>query len=82
MKDLLVVGGSAARDQIAALQAGVDIVVATPGRLEDLISTGELALNQCRFFILDEADGLLKAGYEQLINRIATLNIYQQECTS
>lgn len=70
VKDLLVVGGSAARDQIAALQAGVDIVVATPGRLEDLISTGELALNQCRFFILDEADGLLKAGYEQLINRI------------
>ena len=70
VKDLLVVGGTAARDQIAALQAGVDIVVATPGRLEDLISTGELALNQCRFFILDEADGLLKAGYEQLINRI------------
>ena len=70
VKDLLVVGGAAARDQIAALKSGVDIVVATPGRLEDLISTGELALNQCRFFILDEADGLLKAGYEQLITRI------------
>jgi ATP-dependent RNA helicase DDX1 len=70
VKDLLVVGGAAARDQIAALKSGVDIVVATPGRLEDLISTGELALNQCRFFILDEADGLLKAGYDQLITRI------------
>jgi len=70
LKELLVVGGVNAKDQIAALRSGVDIVVATPGRLEDLISTGELALSQCRFFILDEADGLLKANYEPLINRI------------
>ena len=33
----------------------VDIVVGTPGRLEDLISTGKLALSCCRFFVLDEA---------------------------
>lgn len=33
----------------------VDVVVGTPGRLEDLISTGRLALHQCRFFVLDEA---------------------------
>ena len=60
VKELLVVGGVRAQDQIAALKAGVDIVVATPGRLEDLISTGQMSLRQCRFFILDEADGLLK----------------------
>ena len=65
-----MIGGTAAKDQITALRQGVDIVVATPGRLEDLISTKELLLNQCRFFILDEADGLLKAGYEPLINRL------------
>ena len=41
-----------------------------PGRLEDLISSGQLSLKQCRFFILDEADGLLKAGYQQLIDRM------------
>jgi hypothetical protein len=40
------------------------------GRLEDLISTDQLSLKQCRFFILDEADGLLKGGYEPLINRL------------
>ncbi len=40
------------------------------GRLEDLISTGEMSLKQCRFFILDEADGLLKSGYENLIKRL------------
>ena len=67
---LLVVGGVPAREQIAALKAGVDIVVATPGRLEDLVNTNELSLSQCRFFVLDEADGLLKAGYEPLINRL------------
>jgi superfamily II DNA/RNA helicase len=39
-----VVGGTQIKDQIATLNAGVDIVVATPGRLEDLISTGQLSL--------------------------------------
>lgn len=70
------------------LREGVNIVVATPGklvlfcnrsinytkicsgRLEDLISTEEMSLSQCRFFILDEADGLLTSGYENLIRRI------------
>lgn len=70
VKELLVVGGTQVKDQIAALNAGVDIVVATPGRLEDLISTGQLSLRQCRFFVLDEADGLLKQGYEGFINRV------------
>ena len=70
IRELLVVGGVNSKDQIAALRSGVDIVVATPGRLEDLISTGQMSLKQCRFFILDEADGLLKAGYEQLISRL------------
>jgi len=70
VKELLVVGGTKAQDQMNALNAGVDIVVATPGRLEDLISNNHLSLKQCRFFILDEADGLLKAGYESLIKRL------------
>ena len=70
VRELLVVGGMKVDDQVKALEAGVDIVVATPGRLEDLIQQGSLSLTQCRFFILDEADGLLKAGYEKLINRL------------
>ncbi len=69
VKELLVVGGVSVNEQISALRNGVDIVVATPGRLEDLMASGKLSLSQCRFFVLDEADGLLKAGYEQLINR-------------
>jgi len=70
VSELLVVGGVNVKDQISALNSGVDIVVATPGRLEDLISTGQLSLKQCRFFVLDEADGLLKQGYEGFINRL------------
>ena len=48
----------------------VKVISIIKGRLEDLISTGQLSLKQCRFFILDEADGLLKGGYEPLINRL------------
>jgi len=45
--------------------------VATPGRLEDLVGTGQLILSQCRFFVLDEADALVKdRGTGALIHRI------------
>ncbi|BHF69464.1 ATP-dependent RNA helicase ddx1 [Sparganum proliferum] len=70
---LLVIGGVNSKDQMSALARGVDIVVATPGRLEDMISTGALALSHCRFFILDECDGLLSAGYGPMIQRIHNL---------
>ncbi|XP_049997847.1 ATP-dependent RNA helicase DDX1 [Alexandromys fortis] len=48
----------------------VDIVVGTPGRLDDLVSTGKLNLSQVRFLVLDEADGLLSQGYSDFINRM------------
>ncbi|MPC20516.1 ATP-dependent RNA helicase DDX1 [Portunus trituberculatus] len=70
VRDLLVVGGIPVKDQIAALNKGVDIVCGTPGRLEELINTGQLSLQSCKFFVLDEADGLLKQGHEKLINNI------------
>lgn len=70
VKDLLIIGGVSVKEQIATLNSGVDIVVGTPGRLEDLIQGGYLSLTHCRFFILDEADGLLKQGYTELIDRL------------
>lgn len=73
IKELLVVGGVSVKDQVDALYKGVDIVVGTPGRLEDLISTSKLELTSCRFFVLDECDGLLSAGYGDLITRIHKL---------
>ncbi|XP_065839715.1 ATP-dependent RNA helicase DDX1-like [Oscarella lobularis] len=70
VKELLCVGGTAVKDQIKALGRGIDIVTGTPGRLDELISTGHLDLSQIRFFILDEADGLLAQGHNDLIQRI------------
>uniref|UniRef100_A0A7N4NGS5 ATP-dependent RNA helicase DDX1 n=1 Tax=Sarcophilus harrisii TaxID=9305 RepID=A0A7N4NGS5_SARHA len=70
LRELLIIGGVAARDQLSVLEQGVDIVVGTPGRLDDLVSTGKLNLSQIRFLVLDEADGLLSQGYSDFINRI------------
>ncbi|THD25306.1 ATP-dependent RNA helicase DDX1 [Fasciola hepatica] len=69
-RELLLIGGANTKQQMDALHSGIDIVVATPGRLDDLISTGSLLLSNCRFFILDECDGLLSAGYGDMITRL------------
>ncbi|XP_046473772.1 ATP-dependent RNA helicase Ddx1 isoform X1 [Neodiprion pinetum] len=70
VRELLLIGGVNVKEQISALNSGIDIVVGTPGRLEDLIQGGYLSLTHCRFFVLDEADGLLKQGYTELIDRL------------
>lgn len=67
---LLLVGGQSSKDQISDLMKGVDILVATPGRLEDLIGQDYVLLSQCRFFVLDEADGLLKQGNTRMIDNL------------
>ncbi|CAC5357532.1 DDX1 [Mytilus coruscus] len=59
IRELLIIGGVNVKEQVDVLQKGVDIVVGTPGRLEDLISTGKLTLHQVRFFVLDEAERLM-----------------------
>ncbi|KAK3918200.1 ATP-dependent RNA helicase Ddx1 [Frankliniella fusca] len=70
VRTALVTGGVSVNENIAALTKGVDIVVGTPGRMESLISSGNLILKACRFFVLDEADGLLKQGYGGLIDNL------------
>ena len=70
VRSYLLVGGQSSREQINEVQKGVDIIVATPGRLEDLIAQGFVLLTHCRFFVLDEADGLIKQGNGALIDRM------------
>ena len=48
IRELLIMGGDSAKDQIKALEEGVDIVIGTPGRLDDLISTGKIDLSSVR----------------------------------
>ncbi|KRY40549.1 ATP-dependent RNA helicase DDX1 [Trichinella spiralis] len=70
IRNLAVVGGVGANEQIVHLKSGVEIVTGTPGRIEEFISTGQLSLSQIRFFVLDEADGLLQQGYGRFINKL------------
>jgi superfamily II DNA/RNA helicase len=59
----LTIGGVPMGKQVRALMNGVDILVATPGRLLDLVRTNALRLNQVEFLVLDEADRMLDMGF-------------------
>ena len=68
-----VFGGVGANPQIKALAKGVEILVATPGRLLDLEGAGHLKLNEVDFLVLDEADRLLDMGFIRDIRRVLRL---------
>ena len=59
-------GGASKGPQARDLERGVDVVVATPGRLLDFLESGTLNLKRCSFLVLDEADGMLDMGFEPL----------------
>jgi ATP-dependent RNA helicase DBP3 len=68
---LVVYGGVPKFSQISALkQGGVDCLVATPGRLKDLIEMGACNLSQIQYLVLDEADRMLDMGFEQDVRSI------------
>ncbi len=68
-----IFGGVGARPQIQALARGVEVLVATPGRLLDLAGEGHLNLNEVDYLVLDEADRLLDMGFIRDIRRILRL---------
>lgn len=70
IKALPVYGGSSIESQIRTLKKGVQIVVATPGRLLDLIRRRTIALNEIKTVVLDEADEMLNMGFEEDIRSI------------
>lgn len=63
-------GGVPKSAQIRELRRGVDIIICTPGRLQDLVACGKTTLNRASFVILDEADRMLDMGFEPDIRRI------------
>ncbi len=73
LKTLLVHGGKGYEEQIQTLRQGVDILVATPGRLIDLIDRKTLKLDQVELFVVDEADRMLDMGFAPDIRKIAKL---------
>ncbi len=66
----VIFGGVNQRPQVNMLQKGVDILVATPGRLLDLMNQGYLRLDRVKYFVLDEADRMLDMGFIHDIKRI------------
>jgi len=66
----VIFGGVKQGPQVRALQSGLDILVATPGRLLDLISQGFISLSEVEFFVLDEADRMLDMGFIRDINKV------------
>ncbi|KAK2142730.1 hypothetical protein LSH36_920g01015 [Paralvinella palmiformis] len=70
IKCCCVYGGGNRREQIQTVSKGVEIVVATPGRLNDLINNGILSLKSVTYLVLDEADRMLDMGFEPEIKKV------------
>jgi len=68
----VIFGGVGQHPQVRALDRGVDIVVATPGRLQDLIQQKHVILDKVEVFVLDEADRMLDMGFVHEVKRIIT----------
>lgn len=73
LRHTTIYGGVSQRPQTEAIRRGVDILVATPGRLQDLINQGFIRLDRVEMFILDEADRMLDMGFINDIRRISSL---------
>ncbi|PJA31903.1 MAG: ATP-dependent RNA helicase RhlE, partial [Zetaproteobacteria bacterium CG_4_9_14_3_um_filter_53_7] len=70
LRSTVVFGGVGINPQIQKLQRGVDILVATPGRLLDLVGQGKCDLGHIEFFVLDEADRMLDMGFIHDIRKV------------
>ncbi len=68
----LLIGGVNMGEQVAALEKGVDVLIATPGRLMDLFQRGKILLSGCELLVIDEADRMLDMGFIPDIEEICT----------
>lgn len=70
LRQTVIFGGVGQKPQVDALARGIDILVATPGRLLDLMGQGRLGLQAVDFFVLDEADRMLDMGFVRDVRKI------------
>jgi len=79
LRQVVIFGGVGQQPQVRTLQRGVDILIATPGRLVDLMNQGFVDLNSVNTFVLDEADRMLDMGFMPDLRRvIARLPLQRQ----
>ncbi|MCH87067.1 DEAD-box ATP-dependent RNA helicase 5-like, partial [Trifolium medium] len=70
VESVCLYGGTSKGPQISALKSGIDIVIGTPGRIQDLVEMGICRLQEVSFVVLDEADRMLDMGFEQIVRSI------------
>ena len=73
LRSAVILGGVSQNAQINAMRGGVDILVATPGRLLDLIKQNHIRLNGVRYLVVDEADRMLDMGFIKDVRRIVAM---------
>lgn len=73
IRSMVIFGGVNQKPQVRSLRQGVDILIATPGRLLDLQNQGELSLSKVEFLVLDEADRMLDMGFARDIKKVLSL---------
>lgn len=72
LKNTVIFGGVGQQPQVDTLKRGVDILVATPGRLLDLMNQGYVSLNEIEIFVLDEADRMLDMGFINDVRKVVS----------
>lgn len=70
LRSMLCIGGIDMRSQLEVVKKGVHIVVATPGRLKDMLAKKKMNLDNCKYLTLDEADRLIDLGFEEDIREV------------
>lgn len=79
LRTLLCIGGISMGDQNHILSRGIHMVVATPGRLQDMLSKKKFNLDQCKYFCLDEADRMVDMGFEEDVRNILSYFKFQKQ---
>ena len=70
LRTVLCIGGTSMRDQLDGVRRGCHMMVATPGRLMDMLDKKSITLDVCRYLVLDEADRMIDLGFEEDIRTI------------
>ncbi|KAJ1648743.1 DEAD-box ATP-dependent RNA helicase 35 [Dispira simplex] len=79
LRSLLCIGGIDMREQFQTLNHGVHMVVATPGRLQDMLQKKKFNLDLCKYFCLDEADRMVDMGFEEDLRNIVSYFNHQRQ---
>lgn len=79
IRSLLAIGGINMADQATVMNAGVHIVVATPGRLMDMLEKRKLNLENCKYMCFDEADRMIDMGFEEDVRTIMSFFTHQRQ---